>query len=89
MNERAFVSAAQVLRRLADMELEGLQFYEGLEAGSESPWVRDLAQALVKAELRPCRLELQMLALVVIQPCLELLKRCAHSASPSLIAPRV
>jgi len=49
---RTPVSASQVLRRLADIEADGAQFYEGMLEGTESEWVRKLARTLVRAENR-------------------------------------
>ena len=49
---REAVSAAEVLRRLAEMELEGVQFYEGMHRGTRSEWVRRLASVLIEAEKR-------------------------------------
>lgn len=46
------LTAAQVLRRLADIELEGIQFYRGLADGTDSPAVRDLAERMLRAEQR-------------------------------------
>lgn len=47
-----YVSASQVLKRLAEIELDGVQFYEGLGEGTKSDWVRDFARSLAKAERR-------------------------------------
>jgi rubrerythrin len=47
-----FVSASQVLRRLAEIEQEGASFYEGLLEGTQSEWIRKLAKMLIKAERR-------------------------------------
>lgn len=49
---RASLSAVQVLFRLADIELEGIEFYEGLAEGTESRWVRELSKDLIRAERR-------------------------------------
>jgi rubrerythrin len=46
------VSASQVLRRLADIEADGAQFYEGMLEGTDSDWIRELARSLVRAENR-------------------------------------
>jgi rubrerythrin len=37
---------------LADIEQEGVEFYQGLSEGTKSRWVRALAEKLVEAELR-------------------------------------
>lgn len=47
-----YVSAAQVLRRLAEIEQEGVEFYEGLKEGTQSEWIRAFADKLVRAEKR-------------------------------------
>ena len=47
-----YVSAAQVLRRLADIEQEGVEFYEGLREGTQSEYIRTFADKLVRAEKR-------------------------------------
>ncbi|MBN2311233.1 MAG: hypothetical protein JXR94_19805 [Candidatus Hydrogenedentes bacterium] len=47
-----YVSAAAVLRRLADMEQEGVDFYEGLSSGASTAWLRAFAGKLVSAEQR-------------------------------------
>ncbi len=49
---RPFVSASQVLRRLAELELEGVQFYQGMAEGAESAWVRKFAAKMGEAEQR-------------------------------------
>lgn len=46
------VSAAQVLRRLAEIEANGVAFYQGLASGTTSPRVREFALKLTKAERR-------------------------------------
>lgn len=46
------LNAAQVLNRLAEIELAGLQFYQGLYEGSDSERVKQLAKMMAKAELR-------------------------------------
>ncbi len=50
--EIALITASQVFRRLADLELEGLSFYEGLHAGTKSERVRELAEYMIHAEKR-------------------------------------
>ena len=50
--EKAPLSAGQVLRRLAEIEEEGVQFYRALYDGTESGWVRELAESLLQAERR-------------------------------------
>lgn len=47
-----YISAGRVLRRLADIESEGAQFYEGMMHGTKSEKVRQLATMLFKAEKR-------------------------------------
>ncbi len=49
---RPFVKASEVLRRLAAIEKEGVDFYQGLYEGAESPWIRDFAKMMVRAEGR-------------------------------------
>lgn len=49
---RAFVSASQVLRRLAELESDGIRFYEGMAEGAESEWVRKFAAKMGQAEKR-------------------------------------
>ena len=46
------ISAAQVLDRCAELEADGLEFYQGLLKGAQSEWVRKLARMMVKAEIR-------------------------------------
>jgi rubrerythrin len=46
------ISAAQVLERCAELEADGLEFYQGLLNGAQSEWVRKLARMMVKAEIR-------------------------------------
>ena len=44
------ISAAEVLEHCAELEQDGIEFYEGIQRGARSKWLRDLAAALVKAE---------------------------------------
>ena len=48
----ASVTAEQVLRRLAELELAAAQFYEGLLAGTKSKLVAKLAEMMIQAETR-------------------------------------
>ncbi len=47
-----YVSAAAVLRRLTELELDGVRFYQGLSEGAESEWVRRFSAKMVAAEQR-------------------------------------
>ncbi|HPO13481.1 MAG TPA: hypothetical protein PLI09_08555 [Candidatus Hydrogenedentes bacterium] len=47
-----YVNAAAVLRRLAELEQDGVNFYHGLSEGAESEWVRKFAGKMVLAEQR-------------------------------------
>ncbi len=47
-----YVTASQVLRRLADIEQEGVEFYKGLKEGTQSEWIRAFADKLIRAEKR-------------------------------------
>ena len=51
-NTGSWVSARQVLLRLAEIEDNGIHFYQGLYKGTDSKWVRALAVTLIKAEKR-------------------------------------
>lgn len=46
------VSAAQVLRRLAELEAEAEDFYKGLYEGTDSEVVRQFAKKMIRAEKR-------------------------------------
>lgn len=47
-----FVSASQVLYRLAEIEEAAGNFYKGLWEGTKSEWIRELAEVLIRAEQR-------------------------------------
>ena len=49
-NAETPVSAGQVLRRLAELEQNSIQFYEGVVEGAESEGLRKLAAALIQAD---------------------------------------
>ena len=51
-NSETYVTASQVLRRLADIEQEGVDFYKGLKEGTQSEWIRAFADKLIRAEKR-------------------------------------
>ena len=51
-NAPSFLTAAQVLCQLSEIESEGVEFYKGLRDGTESNWVRQLAEKMIRAELR-------------------------------------
>ena len=44
--------ASRVLQRLAEMEEQGIAFYQGLQEGTKSPRIAKLAGSLIKAEAR-------------------------------------
>lgn len=46
------VTAAEVLERLAQIELDGLSFYRGLLRGTKLEMVRELAKMMIEAEKR-------------------------------------
>ena len=46
------LTAAGVLDRLAQIELEGIEFYKGLARGTQHEWVRELSEVMVEAEQR-------------------------------------
>ena len=46
------ISAAQVLRHLAGIEEDGIEFYRGVLQGTQSDWVRKLAKMMLRAEER-------------------------------------
>ena len=46
------VTAAEVLERLAQIELDGLEFYRGLRRGTRLDKVRELAEMMIEAEQR-------------------------------------
>jgi rubrerythrin len=46
------LTAAGVLERLAQIELEGIEFYKGLARGTQHEWVRKLSKVMVEAEQR-------------------------------------
>ena len=46
------LTAAEVLERLAQIELEGLNFYRGLLRGTQLRMVRELAEMMIEAEQR-------------------------------------
>jgi rubrerythrin len=46
------LTAADVLDRLAQIELDGLEFYRGLQRGTQLDWVRELAEVMIEAEKR-------------------------------------
>lgn len=50
--KRTPLTAAEVLDRLAQIELEGLEFYRGLMRGTQLEWVRELAEMMIEAEQR-------------------------------------
>lgn len=50
--EKAVLSGVEVLLRLAQIELMGIEFYEAMEKGAQSEEVRKLAESLKKAEER-------------------------------------
>ena len=50
--DSALTTASEVLKRLADFEWQGEEFYRGVFEGTKSPWVRKLARVLLKAEHR-------------------------------------
>ncbi len=52
MSVEKIVSAEQVLKRLAQIEDDGVRFYEALKRGTASDKVRSLASMLIKAEMR-------------------------------------
>jgi rubrerythrin len=46
------ISAAVVLQRCADLEADGLAFYESMLKGAQTEWMRKLAATMVRAEKR-------------------------------------
>jgi rubrerythrin len=48
----SYVSAGRVLRRLAEIEQDGVEFYQGLMEGTKLDFVRKLAAKMVRAEDR-------------------------------------
>jgi len=46
------LTAAGVLDRLAQIEQDGIEFYKGLALGTQLEWVRELSEAMIKAEQR-------------------------------------
>lgn len=46
------LTASDVLERLAQIELEGLEFYKGLKRGTQLEWVSKLAGMMIQAEQR-------------------------------------
>ena len=52
MQTGAPLTSAQVLRRLADHEREGVAFYQGLLQATDSDDIRKLAEMMIRAERR-------------------------------------
>jgi rubrerythrin len=46
------LTVGEVLDRLAQIELEGIEFYKGLMRGTEFEWVRKLSEMMITAEQR-------------------------------------
>ncbi len=47
-----YVTASQVLRRLAETKNQGADFYTKLKEGTKEPWVRQFAGMMARAEAR-------------------------------------